>query len=186
MTTRYGRSGETWTRGLMVPNHARYHLRYTPMQLFHYNDNAHGCQVSFFVFCGEICEICRFLFPEEMHLSAIFLLTALWHHPIIKALRSALSCKLCWLHIWRPVTAGLLFYVRKRSLNYHRRSLVSTFHCIPILTRVTRNASRYVTSSPTIFPFTVISSAALIVSRSSKLPCFSSEVRKHALSLITI
>lgn len=24
-----GRSGETWTRGLMVPNHARYQLRYT-------------------------------------------------------------------------------------------------------------------------------------------------------------
>ena len=33
----------------MVPNHARYHLRYTPMQLFHYNDNAHGCQVSIFI-----------------------------------------------------------------------------------------------------------------------------------------
>ena len=61
----------------MVPNHARYHLRYTPMQLFHYNDNAHGCQVSFFIFCGEICEICRFLFSEEMFLSVIFRLDSI-------------------------------------------------------------------------------------------------------------
>ena len=30
----------------MVPNHARYHLRYTPMQLFHYNDLQHACQAK--------------------------------------------------------------------------------------------------------------------------------------------
>ena len=63
-----------------------------------------------FHFCREICEICRFLFSEEMFLSVIFILTAFRNPTIIKALRSALSCKLCWLHLWRLCSAaGLLF-----------------------------------------------------------------------------
>ena len=28
----------------MVPNHARYHLRYTPKQLFYYKDSYIDCQ----------------------------------------------------------------------------------------------------------------------------------------------
>ena len=31
----------------MVPNHARYHLRYTPKQLYHYNDTGRTCQALF-------------------------------------------------------------------------------------------------------------------------------------------
>ena len=31
----------------MVPNHARYQLRYTPKQLFHYNDLLWKCQEDF-------------------------------------------------------------------------------------------------------------------------------------------
>ena len=31
----------------MVPNHARYHLRYTPKQLFHYNDLVWKSQALF-------------------------------------------------------------------------------------------------------------------------------------------
>ena len=52
----------------MVPNHARYHLRYTPMQLFHYNDFQHGCQAKSHFSRRNIC---RFLFSEFLHLSAI-------------------------------------------------------------------------------------------------------------------
>lgn len=48
-----------------------------------------------FSFYREICEICRFLFSEEMFLSVIFILTAFRNPTIIKPLRSALSCKLC-------------------------------------------------------------------------------------------
>ena len=47
-----------------------------------------------FSFYREICEICRFLFSEEMFLSVIFILTAFRNPTIIKPLRSALSCKL--------------------------------------------------------------------------------------------
>ena len=53
----------------MVPNHARYHLRYTPMQLFHYNDLQHACQAKSHFSRRNIC---RFLFSEFLHLSAIF------------------------------------------------------------------------------------------------------------------
>ena len=55
-----------------------------------------------FSFYREICEICRFLFSEEMFLSVIFILTAFRNPTIIKPLRSALSCKLC-------TAASLLF-----------------------------------------------------------------------------
>ena len=63
-----------------------------------------------FHFCREICEICRFLFSEEMFLSVIFILTAFRNPTIIKPLRSALSCKLCWLHPWRLCTAASLLF----------------------------------------------------------------------------
>ena len=72
----YGRSGETWTRGLMVPNHARYHLRYTPMQLFHYNDNAHGCQVSIFIFAEKYAKFVDSCFRKK----CFFLLFSSWQH----------------------------------------------------------------------------------------------------------
>ena len=38
----------------MVPNHARYQLRYTPKQLFYYNDLAQKCQALFpFFYVGQ-------------------------------------------------------------------------------------------------------------------------------------
>jgi len=46
----FGRSGETRTRGLMLPKHARYQLRYTPIKaLLLYNKP--GCESSKFKSC---------------------------------------------------------------------------------------------------------------------------------------
>ena len=42
--TLHGPSGEIRTHGLMVPNHARYQLRYTRIQLYHYTVSGSGCQ----------------------------------------------------------------------------------------------------------------------------------------------
>ena len=39
-----GPSGEIRTHGLMVPNHARYQLRYTRMQLSYYRALSPACQ----------------------------------------------------------------------------------------------------------------------------------------------
>ena len=46
-----GRSAEIWTPGLLVPNQARYQLRYTPIwcslkKLFYYNDIMRECQAK--------------------------------------------------------------------------------------------------------------------------------------------
>ena len=65
LSFKFGRGGEIRTHGLMVPNHARYHLRYTPMQLFHYNDNAHGCQVSILIFTEKYAKFVDSCFRKK-------------------------------------------------------------------------------------------------------------------------
>ena len=40
----FGPSGGSRTHGLMDPNHARYQLRYTRIQLYHYTVSGSGCQ----------------------------------------------------------------------------------------------------------------------------------------------
>ena len=43
----FGRSGGIWTHGLLVPNQARYQLRYSPIHSKgYYKDFLHGCQVK--------------------------------------------------------------------------------------------------------------------------------------------
>ena len=42
--TPHGPSGGSRTHGLMDPNHARYQLRYTRIQLYHYTVSGSGCQ----------------------------------------------------------------------------------------------------------------------------------------------
>ena len=42
----HGRGDRTWTCGPMVPNHVRYHLRYTPTRLLYYIKNKNINQLS--------------------------------------------------------------------------------------------------------------------------------------------
>ncbi len=45
----FGRSDGIRTHDLLVPNQARYQLRYTPKQLYYYNKALSACQVNFTV-----------------------------------------------------------------------------------------------------------------------------------------